>query len=119
MVTGWPSPRPPGRPRRFDARFFVIDAENLHGDRNDFSRASDELSHLHWVALGEARRLNLPFITEVVLAEVQALLDESSTSQPRRATAGLDAQRTAMLLAVGGMALCLVSLFVATRPSAP
>lgn len=35
-----------------------------------------------------------------LLAEVQALLDESSTSQPRRATAGLDAQRTAMLLAV-------------------
>ena len=65
---------PPGRPRRFDARFFMIDAEHLHGDRNDFSRASDELSHLHWVALGEARRLNLPFITEVVLAEVQALV---------------------------------------------
>ena len=65
---------PPGRPRRFDARFFMIDAEHLHGDRNDFSRASDELSHLHWVALGEARRLNLPFITEVVLAEVQTLV---------------------------------------------
>lgn len=35
-----------------------------------------------------------------LLAEVQALLDESSTAQPRRATAGLDAARTAMLLAV-------------------
>ncbi|MCP3426145.1 DNA repair protein RadA [Rothia sp. AR01] len=35
-----------------------------------------------------------------LLAEVQALLDESSTAQPRRATAGLDSQRTAMLLAV-------------------
>lgn len=65
---------PPGRPRRFDARFFMIDARNLHGDRHDFSGASDELSHLHWVALGEARRLNLPFITEVVLAEVRALV---------------------------------------------
>src|SRR5690606_20014718 len=39
-----------------------------------FSRAADELSHLHWVPLGEARRLNLPFITEVVLGEVGALL---------------------------------------------
>ena len=65
---------PPGRSRRFDARFFMIDAEKLHGDRHDFSLASDELSHLHWVALAEARRLNLPFITEVVLAEVQALV---------------------------------------------
>lgn len=35
-----------------------------------------------------------------LLAEVQALLDESSTANPRRATAGLDASRTAMLLAV-------------------
>lgn len=35
-----------------------------------------------------------------LLAEVQALLDQSSTAQPRRATAGLDSQRTAMLLAV-------------------
>ncbi|MDN5605238.1 MAG: DNA repair protein RadA, partial [Kocuria sp.] len=35
-----------------------------------------------------------------LLAEVQALLDESATAQPRRATAGLDSARTAMLLAV-------------------
>ena len=35
--------------------------------------ASDELAHLHWVPVAEARALNLPFITEVVLAEVAAL----------------------------------------------
>lgn len=35
-----------------------------------------------------------------LLAEVQALLDRSSTAQPRRATAGLDSSRVAMLLAV-------------------
>ncbi|MBW6505836.1 MAG: NUDIX hydrolase [Rhodobacteraceae bacterium] len=66
---------PPGRPRRFDARFFLADAAAVQGDPEDFSGACDELSHLHWVALAEARRLNLPFITEVVLAEVAALLD--------------------------------------------
>ena len=71
---------PPGRSRRFDARFFMIDAEKLHGDRHDFSLASDELSHLHWVALAEARRLNLPFITEVVLAEVEALVRAAGNS---------------------------------------
>ncbi|MBE0008371.1 MULTISPECIES: DNA repair protein RadA [unclassified Arthrobacter] len=35
-----------------------------------------------------------------LLAEVQALLAESSNSQPRRATSGLDSSRVAMLLAV-------------------
>ncbi|WP_171235585.1 NUDIX hydrolase [Ruegeria sp. HKCCA6837] len=63
---------PPGRPRRFDARFFLVDAEALQGDLDDFSRASDELSHLQWVQLDRARDLDLPFITEVVLAEVAA-----------------------------------------------
>lgn len=66
---------PPGRPRRFDARFFLVDAEEIASDPDDFSRACDELSHLHWVPLSEARALNLPFITEVVLAEVQAQLE--------------------------------------------
>lgn len=65
---------PPGRPRRFDARFFLVDAGAIWGDPDDFSRACDELSHLHWVPLTEARALNLPFITEVVLAEISALL---------------------------------------------
>ena len=64
---------PPGRPRRFDARFFLADAAHVKGDPDDFSRASDELSHLHWVPLTEARKLNLPFITEVVLGELEAL----------------------------------------------
>ncbi|WP_281856855.1 NUDIX hydrolase [Litoreibacter halocynthiae] len=65
---------PPGRPRRFDARFFLADANIMtDADLDDFSKASDELRHLHWVPLPEARALNLPFITEVVLAEVEAL----------------------------------------------
>lgn len=65
---------PPGRSRRFDARFFLIDADHVAGDTDDFSAASDELSHLHWIGCGAARALDLPFITEVVLAEVAAIL---------------------------------------------
>ncbi|MDR0809683.1 MAG: NUDIX hydrolase [Gemmobacter sp.] len=71
---------PPGRPRRFDARFFLADATAIAGDAEDFSAACDELSHLHWIALPEVRRLDLPFITEVVLSEVAMLL--SGGSQP-------------------------------------
>jgi 8-oxo-dGTP pyrophosphatase MutT (NUDIX family) len=65
---------PPGRTRRFDARFFLADAGAVAGDPADFSRASDELSHLHWIPVHRARELDLPFITEVVLAEVGRLV---------------------------------------------
>ncbi len=73
---------PPGRPRRFDARFFVADAGALATDPDDFGLAADALSHLSWLTLGEARRLDLPFITEVVLAEVEARLRAPDTLRP-------------------------------------
>ena len=66
---------PPGRPRRFDARFFLARAGDLRSDPDDFGGAEDELSHLQWVPLAEARRFDMPFITEVVLAELQARLE--------------------------------------------
>lgn len=71
---------PPGRPRRFDARFFLADAAALQGNPDDFSGAEDELSHLSWLTLTEARALDLPFITEVVLAEVESRL---ASPEPR------------------------------------
>lgn len=66
---------PPGRPRRFDARFFLVDADAIQGDPDDFTHASDELSHLQWIPLTRARGFDMPFITEVVLAEIAARLD--------------------------------------------
>ncbi|WP_338144831.1 NUDIX hydrolase [Fertoeibacter niger] len=71
---------PPGRTRRFDARFFLADAAAVAGDTNDFSAASDELSHLHWIGLAAARALDLPFITEVVLSEITALLRDGPSA---------------------------------------
>ena len=65
---------PPGRSRRFDARFFLADANALTGDPEDFSAAQDELSHLQWIPLVRARSFDLPFITEVVLAEIARLI---------------------------------------------
>lgn len=65
---------PPGRPRRFDARFFVADAARLVTDPDDFSAASEELSALQWIGLSEVRKFPLPFITQVALAEIAARL---------------------------------------------
>lgn len=65
---------PPGRPRRFDARFFLAKSEDVINDPDDFSKACDELSHLHWIGVEAARDLALPFITSVVLSEVEAIL---------------------------------------------
>ena len=73
---------PPGRTRRFDARFFLADAARVIGDPDDFSAASDELGHLHWLPLSQARELDLPFITEVVLAEVAALAGAAGPPPP-------------------------------------
>ncbi len=66
---------PPGPPRRFDARFFVADAAALAGDPDDFGAATDELADLRWMQLSAARD-DLPFITQVVLAEVAARLPD-------------------------------------------
>lgn len=73
---------PPGRTRRFDARFFLADAARVIGDPDDFSAASDELGHLHWLPLSQARNLDLPFITEVVLAEVAVLAGTEGPPPP-------------------------------------
>ncbi|MFV0335281.1 MAG: NUDIX hydrolase [Tropicimonas sp.] len=72
---------PPGRSRRFDARFFLVPATAVRGDAEDFSRAGDELRHLQWIPLAQARDFDLPFITTVVLAELPPLI--TAGGQPR------------------------------------
>lgn len=66
---------PEGRPRRFDARFFVGETSDLVDDPDDFSQASEELSHLQWIPIEQAAKFDLPFITQIVLAELAANLD--------------------------------------------
>ncbi len=73
---------PPGRPRRFDARFFIADAADILGDLDNFSDASGELSHLQWIELSDVRNFSLPFITEIVLAEVEDIVASPDAPRP-------------------------------------
>ncbi|HEY0600292.1 NUDIX hydrolase [Brevundimonas sp.] len=59
---------PPGRTRRFDARFFMADAAALlHPEP---TAGSGELDEIAWLPLEQARAVDLPAITRFVLAEV-------------------------------------------------
>ena len=54
---------PPNEVRRFDARFFLVDAEHVSGELN----GNGELEDLQWVKLDQASKLALSPITELVL----------------------------------------------------
>ena len=56
-------------------------ARRSPGD-DDFAGAGDELAHLQWLDLAAARALPLPFITEVVLSELEALLADPDPARP-------------------------------------
>ncbi len=65
---------PTYRTRRFDTRFFMIDASHIHSDPDDTSRASGELSDLHWISTKDAVGLDLPAITREIIKMVEARL---------------------------------------------
>ena len=71
---------PPGRSRRFDARFFMADADALMS--KDRITGSGELDEIAWLALDEARALDLPAITRFVLAEVAERLEQPDRPLP-------------------------------------
>ena len=54
---------PPGMVRRFDARFFITDAEHTHGEL----KGNGELGDLRWVPLTEVEEYPLAPITQLVL----------------------------------------------------
>jgi 8-oxo-dGTP pyrophosphatase MutT (NUDIX family) len=62
---------PPGRPKRFDTRFFALPASSI-AERTDI--VDGEFSAIHWLSLAEAREADLPLITRVILDELEARL---------------------------------------------
>ena len=71
---------PPYRPKRFDARFFMADAEALLS----LERRPDcgELDEIAWVDMDEALGLDLPNITRFVLQELALRLEDRSRPAP-------------------------------------
>jgi 8-oxo-dGTP pyrophosphatase MutT (NUDIX family) len=58
---------PPGRPRRYDTRFFCVGAEAIV---HRVPTSDGELSDLEWHTIEQARGLDLPNITRVVLEDL-------------------------------------------------
>jgi 8-oxo-dGTP pyrophosphatase MutT (NUDIX family) len=61
---------PPRRPRRFDAAFFAVDATEIAHRVDGMVGPEAEFVELVWLPLEEAKRLDLPTITQVVLGEL-------------------------------------------------
>ena len=62
---------PPGRNRRFDTRFFAIDATAIAHRIDGVTGPNAELTELVWVPLVEAKQLDLIAITEIALNHLQ------------------------------------------------
>jgi len=61
---------PPGRPRRFDARFFTMDASAIAHHIEGVTGPDAELVELVWMPLKDAERLDMPAVTSVMLEEL-------------------------------------------------
>jgi 8-oxo-dGTP pyrophosphatase MutT (NUDIX family) len=73
---------PPGRPRRFDTRFFVLDSQHVVNSDAPVKTATQELLDPCWVSFDEALELDLPGITKDILRRLKAALDAPHALQP-------------------------------------
>jgi 8-oxo-dGTP pyrophosphatase MutT (NUDIX family) len=72
---------PPYRNRRFDARFFMANADLIQGDVHEAPQGSGELLGIHWVSLRDAQELDLPHITRSILLEVERRLEQGHSPE--------------------------------------
>lgn len=61
---------PPGRIRRFDARFFAMEATAVAHRIDGVTGPDAELVELVWMPLTEAKQLDLPAVTSIMLEEL-------------------------------------------------
>ena len=63
---------PPKRVRRFDTRFFAVDRTAIADEVEGIVGPESELVELTWVTIAQAKTLDLPPITTVILGELEA-----------------------------------------------
>lgn len=62
---------PPGRPRRFDTRFFAVDAGAIAARIDGVVGPDTELVELVWLGIDDSMKLDMPGITMAVLEELK------------------------------------------------
>lgn len=67
---------PPGRSRRFDTRFFAADASVVSAKVEGVVTPDAELVELVWVSFADARKLDLPAITRLIVDDLAKRLDD-------------------------------------------
>jgi 8-oxo-dGTP pyrophosphatase MutT (NUDIX family) len=70
---------PPGRPRRFDTRFFAVDANAIAARIDGVVGPDTELVELVWLPIEESLKLDMPGITMAVLEELKIRTVEGFT----------------------------------------
>ena len=83
---------PPYRPKRFDARFFMAEADRLLSQVRQ--AGSGELDEIEWITLEDTAKFDLPNVTRFVLKELEARL-----ADPARPVLSLSARYGARHLA--------------------
>jgi 8-oxo-dGTP pyrophosphatase MutT (NUDIX family) len=73
---------PPGRPRRFDTRFFLADRRHVAAEIEDAAGPESEFVELKWMRLSEAKNAGLPTISKVVLTEIERRLAAPRSNPP-------------------------------------
>jgi 8-oxo-dGTP pyrophosphatase MutT (NUDIX family) len=63
---------PPKRPKRFDTRFFTADTQSVAHKIEGVVSPDSELVELVWIPIVEAKKLDMPTISGVVLDELAA-----------------------------------------------
>lgn len=71
---------PAASPKRFDARFFMADADRLLS--REPKADCGELDQIAWIALDDALGLDLPSVTRFVLKEIPQRLADPARSAP-------------------------------------
>jgi 8-oxo-dGTP pyrophosphatase MutT (NUDIX family) len=69
---------PPGRVRRFDTRFFAVDQNEL-AHAEFLGSPSEELEEVDWLTFTQARELDLPTVTRMVLDIIQQRLKSNDS----------------------------------------